>query len=129
MLPSVSGLRLSTNDPSAPYAISRWWRSVGALAAVLALGLLAGCGEEVPTEYGEQVRSNFLEQCLGESSDSEDGSEADPELRNECECMYDSIRDNLTFTEFRELDTEVRADQEGLPDSVNDLLVRCVIDA
>ncbi len=99
-------------------------------AVLLSAGLLVSCGDEVPTDFGDQVRSNFLEQCLGntgESNDTEAGEQQ--ELRDECECMYTSLRDNLSFTEFQDLDTEVRADQNELPDHVNDLLVRCIINA
>lgn len=106
-------------------------RALVLIGALLLAPLVASCGEETPDGFSDQVRESFLEQCVGgnDPSDASDDAPSAGELRDECECMYESLSSTLEFDEFRELDTEVRADQNQLPDQVNDLLVRCVITA
>lgn len=97
-------------------------------AAVFTALVLAGCGQETPTDYSDAVEQNFLTQCVGTDADNEgfDDDEVD-ELRDECECAYDTFQRELEFDDFKELDTEVRSDLEALPDNVYDQLLRCVV--
>lgn len=101
-------------------------RSVWFVAAVAALGLVAGCAQSnTPTGYDEVTRKNFIEGCMGEGTDLPGASE------QTCVCAYDWISQNVPFDsqtrasvgdyagpDFVDLDKTLRDSPEEFPEEI-----------
>jgi hypothetical protein len=82
--------------------------------ASLAIGS-ACSGDDEPTEYNDETRSNFTESC-------EAGLDAAT-----CGCMYDKITEVMEFDEFKALDEELQDDPSAaLPPEVEEAMTTCV---
>lgn len=93
------------------------------LAPVLAvlLAVTVACGEDEPTQYSGNTRTNLMVTCEAEGDL--------PMVGDVCACTYRSIRTRLPFARFRQVDQELRNDPEApLPDDVLELLAECVVE-
>lgn len=74
---------------------------VVALATVgLVAVALAGCSDEIPTDYTAEHREAFLAACSRPLDD--------PRLLSDvCGCVYDRIEDEVPFDEFQRLDARL----------------------
>ena len=96
----------------------RWRSVVLVLPAVVAL---AGCGDDGPSDYTDESRTNVLTACV---------TEADrPLVGDVCTCAYRSIRTDIPFDRFAEIDEQLRArPDDPLPDDLLAVLAGCVIE-
>lgn len=85
----------------------------GALAAVAAAVLLGACTGSGPSEYGEDVRDNFVEAC----TEAGGGEEL-------CGCSYERVSEEIPFDRLDEIEDDLR-DGAELPPELSDLFARC----
>jgi hypothetical protein len=72
-------------------------------------------GDDGPSEYNDETRSNFTESC-------EVGLDAAT-----CGCMYDKITEIMEFDEFKKLDEDLQEDPSTpLPPEVEEAMTTCV---
>ncbi len=83
---------------------------LGACAAVVLLVTACGEGGE-PTSFDDTVEENFISGC-------EVAAEADPAIRpvaqRYCACAYDSVRTEISFDDFKQLDDDVKDDPDKI---------------
>lgn len=86
------------------------------MAAVLTLLILtAGCGNSgEPTSYDETVRKNYTEACAKQAEKDRTARPAD--IPNVCGCAWTRVTTEVSFEDFKELDSKVRGD----PSRIND---------
>ena len=86
------------------------------VAAVLTLLILtAGCGNSgEPTSYDETVRKNYTEACAKQAEKDRTARPAD--IPNVCGCAWTRVTTEVSFEDFKELDSKVRGD----PSRIND---------
>ena len=79
-------------------------------AAVLTLLILtASCGNSgEPTSYDETVRKNYTEACAKQAEKDRTVRPAD--IPSACGCAWTRVITEVTFEEFKELDSKVRGD-------------------
>lgn len=84
--------------------------------------LLAGCGEETPTDYSAENREAFLAACV---DDSVDGLFP----QRICQCVYDEAESTIAFERFAEIEEQLSGNETTpLPDDLLDLVAHCVIE-
>ena len=99
------------------------------LLGALALGVVlvvSGCTQpsNAPTEFDDQVQSNYLSTCAGDF----EGSGTSLASSESCQCQYTVVTGYYQddFTGFQEMDNELRSNPEAsLPDDLVDELSRC----
>lgn len=92
-------------------------------AAVLALGMLAGCsGQRTPSSYTSAVKDDFIAGCTAMTKD--DGK-AKPS-KSDCECAYNQIADDVPFSEFKSINEAQIEKPSPLPASFTKAYKSCV---
>lgn len=88
--------------------------------AIFAVGLvMAGCGNDSPSEYNAEVEENFIETCTDQGGD---------DLRDVCQCAYDAFEEQIPFDRFQRVDERLADDPDAnLPDEFVDLYADCVV--
>lgn len=93
-----------------------------ALLLALGLAVIASCGTDEATEYGDENREAFLAAC------TDGGSDGLYEQRV-CQCVYDEAEASIPFERFREVNDELAdAEDPALPDELLDALAVCIIE-
>lgn len=82
-----------------------------AVAAALTLGACETGGGA--TEYGDDVRENFVGACTAAGGDEET-----------CGCAYDSISEQIEFEQFRDIEDSLE-DGGEVPAEVSTLFAQC----
>jgi len=82
------------------------------------LFLASACGgDDEPSSYTDEMRSDFMSECTAGAGD---GAE------DVCGCTYDALVDTMPFDEFREYDEAIRDDPSTpLPAVVTDAMTEC----
>lgn len=82
------------------------------------LFLAGACGgDDEPTGYTDEMRSDFMSQCT--AGVGEDAGDM-------CECTYDALTENMPFEEFRDYDEALRDDPSApMPAEVTDAMTEC----
>jgi hypothetical protein len=89
---------------------------IGSIAFAI---VLAGCGDNAPTDYNAEVEKNFIETCTDQGGD---------DLQDVCQCAYDSFREEIPFDRFQRVDERLADDPDAeLPDDFLNLYTDCVI--
>jgi hypothetical protein len=85
----------------------------GKAAIVLAAGLVAatvalsGCGGSEPTSFTPEVENNFVSSCVDSATEgASPANESDAERI--CGCMYDELKQRMSFEEFKAADESLR---------------------
>jgi hypothetical protein len=84
-------------------------KALGGLATVVvaATVALSGCGGSEPTSFNDEVEHNFVSSCVDQATKSATGpSESDAERI--CGCMYNELKQRMTFEEFKAADDSLR---------------------
>ena len=95
-------------------------RRVAILGAVLALGMLVGCtGQRDPKGYSDTVRKDFVAGCdasafAGRANAKEMKAQALP--TKQCECIYDAIEKDISFSDFSKANADRRDNASALDD-------------
>jgi hypothetical protein len=84
------------------------------VAAVLALG---ACTGQEPTAYGDEVRDNFVEGCVGADA-----------AEDVCTCTYDRITEEVEFDRFKEIEDALEEDGGEVPPELTDLFAQCGVE-
>jgi hypothetical protein len=89
----------------------------GKAALVLATALatatvaLMGCGGSEPTSFTPEVEDNFVSSCVDSATQgASPASESDAERI--CGCMYNELKQRMTFDEFKAADDSLREGNE-----------------
>jgi len=78
-----------------------------ALAAAMTLAACGGSNE--PTTYNAEVQQNFVSSCVDTATDTSAASPADPaDAERICGCMYNELKQRMTFDEFKAADESLR---------------------
>jgi hypothetical protein len=86
-----------------------------ATALVAATVALSGCGGSEPTSFTPEVEDNFVSSCVDSATEgASPTSESDAERI--CGCMYDELRQRMTFDEFKAADDSLREGNEMSPE-------------
>lgn len=108
---------------------SRARRAALVLAAVVALGACSH-NRQIPDDYGDTTRRNFLEGCEealtqdsgeGEALSAEDATEV-------CTCTYEGIsdeQDGIPFEDFKQYNQELEEEPGPLPDPIREKVEAC----
>lgn len=95
------------------------------VAAVLGIGLLAGCaGQQAPGDYSGSVERNFLSGC----TTTAEGDEATFDVAGYCGCVYDELSNDETgvdFDEFKKVNDDQIEEPSELPESFTKIYDRC----
>lgn len=85
-------------------------RAATSLALVAALAV-AGCGSEpdAPTEqasgrYSADVRTNFLDSCVRNATNSATGEVDEQQLTSTCECILEKVEAQYSEAEFAQFE-------------------------
>lgn len=97
-----------------------------AVAALRRLGLLliltvlvaAACGDDSPGEYTDATREAFMAACVED--------DADPDLRDVCECTYERAVEELPFEEFESIEQRLARGETDVPDVISDIILDCI---
>ncbi len=91
-------------------------------AVLLSAVLIAGCGEDAPTEYSAQNTDDFFAACTDATIDSVLHTRL-------CQCVIDELTSALDYAEFVDLDEAMRA-EPAPPTSAQiiDVVADCVIE-
>jgi hypothetical protein len=78
-----------------------------ATVIVAATVALSGCGGSEPTSFTPEVEDNFVSSCVDSATQgASPASESDAERI--CGCMYDELKQRMTFEEFKAADDSLR---------------------
>ncbi len=78
-----------------------------ATVIVAATVALSGCGGSEPTSFTPEVEDNFVSSCV--DSATQGGSPAsESDAERICGCMYDELKQRMTFEEFKAADDSLR---------------------
>jgi len=93
-----------------------------AVAAVAATLALAGCGGSEPTSYTPEVEQNFVSSCVDSATGTTGGPPAnEADAQRICGCMYDKLRANMSFEEFKAADESLRNGDQMSPELLSTL--------
>lgn len=67
----------------------------------LCISLLAGCDRPDTAQYPDDVRKNYIQACASQG-----------QTESACECTLEGLEDRLSYTEFKELDEAIRAEDK-----------------
>jgi hypothetical protein len=82
-----------------------------ATALVAATVALSGCGGSEPTSFSPEVEDNFVSSCVDSATQgASPASESDAERI--CGCMYNELKQRMTFDEFKAADDSLREGNE-----------------
>ena len=82
--------------------------ATGLVAATVAL---SGCGGSEPTSFTPEVQDNFVSSCVDSATQgASPASESDAERI--CGCMYNELKQRMTFDEFKAADDSLREGNE-----------------
>ena len=83
---------------------------LGLAAVALAAAMtLAACGGSEPTTYNAEVQQNFVSSCVDTATDTSAATPADPaDAERICGCMYNELKQRMTFDEFKAADESLR---------------------
>jgi hypothetical protein len=81
---------------------------IGLATAVVAATVgLFGCGGSEPSSFNDEVENNFVSSCVDSAMEgTAPPSESDAERL--CGCMYDELKQRMTFEEFKAADDSLR---------------------
>lgn len=95
---------------------------------MLVIGLaLTACStpSNAPTEFNDQVQTNFVDTCTG----NWEGSGTTLASSETCQCAYTVVTGHYQgadgFTQFSELDNQLRSDPNAMPQDLKDELSSC----
>jgi hypothetical protein len=82
-----------------------------ATALVAATVAFSGCGGSEPTSFTPEVEENFVNSCVDSATEgSTPASESDAERI--CGCMYDELKERMSFEEFKAADDSLREGEQ-----------------
>ena len=82
-----------------------------AAALVAATVALSGCGGSEPTSFSPEVEDNFVSSCVDSATQgASPASESDAE--GICGCMYDELKQRMSFEEFKAADDSLRKGEQ-----------------
>ena len=82
-----------------------------ATALVAATVALSGCGGSEPTSFTPEVEDNFVSSCVDSATEgASPANESDAERI--CGCMYDELKQRMTFDEFKAADESLRQGEQ-----------------
>jgi hypothetical protein len=74
---------------------------------VAATVAVSGCGGSEPTSFNDEVEHNFVSSCVdGATHSATPASESD--AQRICGCMYNELKQRMTFEEFKAADDSLR---------------------
>ena len=79
-------------------------------AALIALGACGGDG------YPQEVVDNFMESCTAQVGAS----------RSYCRCSIDRLQESMSYDEFQDVEAEITAGSENLPEELQEAVDTCV---
>ena len=80
-------------------------------ALVAATVALSGCGGSEPTSFTPEVEDNFVNSCVDSATEgASPANESDAERI--CGCMYDELKQRMTFEEFKAADDSLREGEQ-----------------
>ena len=89
---------------------------------IVASALVAGCGDDAPTDYSATTTDDFFAACTDATLDSVLHTRL-------CQCVIDELTAELDFTEFAELDAEMAAEPAPATSPIIiDAVADCVIE-
>ena len=101
-------------------------------SVVLTLGLLTGCmGQQDASDYGDDVRRDFIAGCDGSAFADEPEREALQEgslPTEECAAAYECIEKNVPFADFRSVNSDLRDEPGPMDPLIMEALADCGID-
>jgi hypothetical protein len=85
---------------------------IGLTTAVVAVTVaLSGCGGSEPTSFNDEVEHNFVSSCVDSAKNSATpASESD--AQRICGCMYNELKERMTFEEFKAADESLRQGEQ-----------------
>jgi hypothetical protein len=85
---------------------------IGLATAVVAVTVpLSGCGGSEPTSFNDEVEHNFVSSCVDSAKNSATpASESD--AQRICGCMYNELKQRMTFEEFKAADESLRQGEQ-----------------
>jgi hypothetical protein len=85
---------------------------IGLATAVVAVSVaLSGCGGNEPTSFNDEVEHNFVSSCVDSAKNSATpASESD--AQRICGCMYNELKQRMTFEEFKAADESLRQGEQ-----------------
>lgn len=87
-------------------------------AFLLLVALLAGCGDDGPSDYSDATRDAFMAGCLEDNTD--------PDLADVCECTYDTAVDELPFEQFQAAERRLQQGSTDIPDEISEIIIECI---
>jgi hypothetical protein len=83
------------------------------LVLLVAVLVLAGCSQNLgPKNYNEEVRTNYMENCVKGATDKLGEAGA----ATYCKCTYDAISGTISFDRFKDFEKDLR---ERVGDDIN----------
>lgn len=109
--------------------------SCAAAALFLLAGVAAGCGNSAePTSFNDQVQGrnvvehNYVEACKNQAAQDRIARVSD--ISRICECAWARVEAEITFEDFRELDSRLRGDpsriDEGTGLVLKQIMAACI---
>ena len=93
------------------------------LAALVVGGILLLRDEDPPTDYDARIEDDFMTTCTADAERRGFTRAADF-----CRCAYDTIRDEVPFARFLEIDAALQADPDAVPGPVDRIRTACYLD-
>ena len=92
-------------------------------------GVAAGCGNSgEPTSFDETVEANYVDACKRQAE--EDRIARGYDVQRICECAWVRVKSEVSFEDFRELDSRLRGDpsqiNEGTGATLKQIMTNCI---
>lgn len=86
-----------------PAVPSRRRHLIAGVVIVLSLAIAACTGQSDPSDYGDDVRKNWMEGCTAPAGVADDGLGEE-----KCGCIYDHVEENMDFSDFKAANSDRR---------------------